>query len=287
MNMQRFDKIRREEIEILTFLDENGESKTSGFDSCIGMVGGQHEILGLEVSMHDGHEMADANNSICVVEDIVVGNSGFIVPKFEFLDAIRKIAKENNALIIFDEAMTGFRLAYGGAPEYFGIVPDLTTLGKIIGGGLPVGAYGGRRDIMEMVAPAGHMYQAGTLSGNPLAMAAGIETLKLIKEPGTYEYLDKVTGELVQGILQVGKSAGHSMCGGHINGMFGFFFTEGPVFNFADAKKSDLAKFARFYRGMLKQGVYFAPSQFEVGFTSLAHTTEDIKMTIAARYDMI
>ncbi|KAH1204306.1 Glutamate-1-semialdehyde 2,1-aminomutase, chloroplastic [Glycine max] len=221
------------------------------------------------------------------IQDIVVGNSGFIVPKFEFLDAIRKIAKENNALIIFDEAMTGFRSAYGGAPEYFGIVPDLTTLGKIIGGGLPVGAYGGRRDIMEMVAPAGHMYQAGTLSGNPLAMAAGIETLKLIKEPGTYEYLDKVTGELVQGILQVGKSAGHSMCGGHINGMFGFFFTEGPVFNFADAKKSDLAKFARFYRGMLKQGVYFAPLQFEVGFTSLAHTTEDIKMTIAARYDMI
>ncbi|TKY57602.1 Glutamate-1-semialdehyde 2,1-aminomutase [Spatholobus suberectus] len=212
----------------------------------------------------------------------LVGNSGFIVPKFDFLDAIRKITKDNNALLIFDEVMTGFRLSYGGAQEYFGIVPDLTTLGKIIGGGLPVGAYGGRRDIMEMVAPAGPMYQAGTLSGNPLAMAAGIETLKLIKEPGTYEYLDKVTGELVQGILEVGKRAGHSMCGGHINGMFGFFFTEGPVCNFSDAKKSDLDKFARFYRGMLEQGVYFAPSQFEAGFTSLAHTTEDVKMTIAA-----
>lgn len=135
---------------------------------------------------------------------------------------------------------------------------------------------------MEMVAPVGPVYQAGTLSGNPLAMAAGIETLKLIKEPGTYEYLDKVTGELVQGILEVGKRAGHSMCGGHINGMFGFFFTGGPVYNFSDAKKSDLTKFARFYRGMLELGVYFAPSQFEAGFTSLAHTIEDIKMTIAA-----
>ncbi|KAK7321818.1 hypothetical protein VNO77_32791 [Canavalia gladiata] len=217
-----------------------------------------------------------------VILEPVVGNSGFIVPRVEFLEAIRKITNENNALLIFDEVMTGFRLSYGGAQEYFGIVPDLTTLGKIIGGGLPVGAYGGRRDIMEMVAPAGPMYQAGTLSGNPLAMAAGIQTLKLIKEPGTYEYLDKVTGELVQGILQVGRIAGHSMCGGHINGMFGFFFTQGPVFNFADAKKSDLAKFAKFYRGMLEQGVYFAPSQFEAGFTSLAHTSEDIKTTIAA-----
>ncbi|KAJ1424186.1 Tetrapyrrole biosynthesis, glutamate-1-semialdehyde aminotransferase [Sesbania bispinosa] len=217
-----------------------------------------------------------------VILEPVVGNSGFIVPKLEFLDGLRKITNENSALLIFDEVMTGFRLSYGGAQEYFGIIPDLTTLGKIIGGGLPVGAYGGRRDIMEMVAPAGPMYQAGTLSGNPLAMAAGIQTLKLIKKPGTYEYLDKITGELVQGILEVGKRAGHSMCGGHVNGMFGFFFTEGPVCNFADAKKSDAAKFARFYWGMLEQGVYFAPSQFEAGFTSLAHSTEDIKMTIAA-----
>ncbi|XP_027332807.1 glutamate-1-semialdehyde 2,1-aminomutase, chloroplastic-like [Abrus precatorius] len=217
-----------------------------------------------------------------VILEPAVGNSGFIVPKVEFLEALCKITKENNALLIFDEVMTGFRLSYGGAQEYFGIVPDLTTLGKIIGGGLPVGAYGGRRDIMEMVAPAGPVYQAGTLSGNPLAMAAGIETLKLIKEPGTYEYLDHITGELVEGILQVGKSAGHSMCGGHIGGMFGFFFTQGPVCNFDDAKKSDLAKFGKFYWGMLEQGVYFAPSQFEAGFTSLAHTFEDIKSTIAA-----
>ncbi|KAG9446367.1 hypothetical protein H6P81_012495 [Aristolochia fimbriata] len=217
-----------------------------------------------------------------VILEPVVGNAGFITPNPDFLSALRKITKDNGALLIFDEVMTGFRLAYGGAQEYFGITPDLTTLGKIIGGGLPVGAYGGRRDIMEMVAPAGPMYQAGTLSGNPLAMTAGIHTLKRIKYPGTYEYLDKVTKVLIDGILEAGRNAGHAMCGGHISGMFGFFFTEGPVYNFADAKKSDTAKFGRFHRGMLEQGVYLAPSQFEAGFTSLAHTTEDIERTIAA-----
>lgn len=225
---------------------------------------------------------SNKGNIAAIILEPVVGNSGFIAPKLGFLDAIRKITKEDGALLIFDEVMTGFRLSYGGAQEYFGITPDLTTLGKIIGGGLPVGAYGGRRDIMEMVAPAGPMYQAGTLSGNPLAMTAGIHTLKRLKEPGTYEYLDKITGELTQGILDAGKKTGHAICGGYINGMFGFFFREGPVYNFEDAKKSDAAKFANFYQGMLKEGVYLAPSQFEAGFTSLAHTSEDIQQTIAA-----
>ncbi|XP_060191875.1 glutamate-1-semialdehyde 2,1-aminomutase, chloroplastic-like [Lycium barbarum] len=217
-----------------------------------------------------------------IILEPVVGNSGFIPPKPEFLDALRNITKETGTLLIFDEVMTGFRLAYGGAQEYFGITPDLTTLGKIIGGGLPVGAYGGRRDIMEMVAPAGPMYQAGTLSGNPLAMTAGIHTLKRLKLPGAYEHLDSITSELTRGILDAGKKTGHAMCGGYISGMFGFFFTDGPVYNFSDAKKSDTAKFAKFYRGMLEEGVYFAPSQFEAGFTSLAHTAEDIQRTIAA-----
>ncbi|XP_039142343.1 glutamate-1-semialdehyde 2,1-aminomutase, chloroplastic-like [Dioscorea cayenensis subsp. rotundata] len=212
----------------------------------------------------------------------VVGNAGFIVPKPEFLNGLRQITKEEGALLIFDEVMTGFRLAYGGAQEYFGITPDVTTLGKVIGGGLPVGAYGGRREIMEMVAPAGPMYQAGTLSGNPLAMTAGIHTLTRIKEPGCYEYLDKISGQLVDGILDAGKRAGHEISGGYIRGMFGIFFTAGPVYNFEDAKKSDTAKFARFYQGMLEEGVYLAPSQFEAGFTSLAHTAEDIEKTIAA-----
>ncbi|KAI8544038.1 hypothetical protein RHMOL_Rhmol08G0263800 [Rhododendron molle] len=160
--------------------------------------------------------------------------------------------------------------------------PDLTTLGKIIGGGLPVGAYGGRRDIMELVAPAGPMYQAGTLSGNPLAMTVGIHTLKRLKEPGSYEYLNKITSELLEGILDAGKRAGHGICGGYVSGMFGFFFMEGPVNNFEDAKKIDTAKFARFYRGMLEEGVYFAPSQFEAGFTRLAHSSVDIQQTVEA-----
>jgi glutamate-1-semialdehyde 2,1-aminomutase len=217
-----------------------------------------------------------------IILEPVVGNSGFIVPKPDFLNAICKLCKENGALLIFDEVMTGFRLSYGGAQEYFGITPDLTTLGKIMGGGLPVGAYGGRREIMEMLAPAGTIYQSGTLSGNPLAMTAGIHTLKRLQKPGTYEYLDKITGELVEGIVDAGKKAGHAMYGGHIRGMFGFFFTEGPVYNFGDAANSDAAKFARFYKGMLEEGVYFAPSQFEAGFRSLAHTTEDTQKTIAA-----
>ncbi|KAK1319644.1 hypothetical protein QJS10_CPB04g00175 [Acorus calamus] len=217
-----------------------------------------------------------------VILEPVVGNAGFITPKLEFLNALREITKQEGTLLIFDEVMTGFRLAYGGAQEYFGITPDLSTLGKIIGGGLPVGAYGGRREIMEMVAPAGPMYQAGTLSGNPLAMTAGIHTLRRLKEPGCYEYLDKVTGELVNGILEAGKRAGHEVSGGYIRGMFGFFFTGGPVYNFEDAKKSDTAKFGRFHRGMLEEGVYLAPSQFEAGFTSLAHTSEDIQQTVEA-----
>lgn len=225
---------------------------------------------------------ANKGEIAAVILEPVVGNSGFIPPQPEFLNALRKITKENDALLIFDEVMTGFRIAYGGAQEYFGITPDLTTLGKIIGGGLPVGAYGGRRDIMEMVAPAGPMYQAGTLSGNPLAMTAGIHTLKRLKQPGTYEYLDKVTSELTQGLLDAGKKTGHAICGGYISGMFGFFFADGPVYNFEDAKKSDTAKFAKFYQGMLREGVYFAPSQFEAGFTSLAHSSGDIEQTIAA-----
>uniref|UniRef100_A0A0D6QW85 glutamate-1-semialdehyde 2,1-aminomutase n=1 Tax=Araucaria cunninghamii TaxID=56994 RepID=A0A0D6QW85_ARACU len=172
-----------------------------------------------------------------VILEPVVGNSGFIAPRREFLEGLRELTKTDGALLVFDEVMTGFRISYGGAQEYFGITPDLTTLGKIIGGGLPVGAYGGRREIMEMVAPAGPMYQAGTLSGNPLAMTAGICTLQRLQQPGSYEYLDKITNRLVQGLLEAGSNAGHKICVGHISGMFGFFFTEGPVYNFADAKK--------------------------------------------------
>merc|ERR1712147_382069 len=156
-----------------------------------------------------------------VVLEPVVGNSGFIPPTQEFLEGLRAMTTKYGALLVFDEVMTGFRIDYGCAQKHFGVTPDVTTMGKVIGGGLPVGAYGGRKDIMEQVAPAGPMYQAGTLSGNPLAMAAGIKTLEILKRPGSYEYLDKITSRLINGIIDAGKEAGHAVCGSHISGMFG------------------------------------------------------------------
>ena len=222
-----------------------------------------------------------------VILEPVVGNSGFIPPKPGFLEDLREITKEYGALLMFDEVMTGFRIAYGGAQEKFGVTPDLTTLGKVIGGGLPVGAYGGREDIMLKVAPAGPMYQAGTLSGNPLAMTAGIETLKLLEEEGTYEQLDEITQRLTDGLLKIGKETGNAVSCGQISAMFGMFFNGEEVHNYEDAKKSDLAKFKSFHRGMLERGIYLAPSQFEAGFTSLAHTKEDIDRTLAAAREVM
>eukprot|EP00899_Mesostigma_viride_P007735 jgi/Mesvir1/16963/Mv15811-RA.1 len=212
----------------------------------------------------------------------VVGNAGFIPPKPGFLQGLRDLTTKHGVLLCFDEVMTGFRIAYGCAQKHFGVTPDLTTMGKVIGGGLPVGAYGGRKDIMKWVAPAGPMYQAGTLSGNPLAMTAGIKTMEILQRPGSYEHLDKVTGKLIKGLLAAAHEAGHDACGGHISGMFGLFFCKGPVHSYGDAKASDTAKFAKWHRGMLEQGVYLAPSQYEAGFTSLAHTDADIDFTIAA-----
>lgn len=222
-----------------------------------------------------------------VILEPVVGNAGFVPPDAGFLEGLREITHEHGALLVFDEVMTGFRISYGGAQEKFGVTPDLTTLGKIIGGGLPVGAYGGRRDIMSMVAPAGPMYQAGTLSGNPLAMTAGIKTLELLQKPGTYDYLERATKNLADGLVRVARETGHAACGGNISGMFGMFFTEGPVHNYEDAKASDTAKFGRFHRGMLEHGIYLAPSQFEAGFTSIAHTEEDIEQTLQAARDVM
>ncbi|MGI0490934.1 glutamate-1-semialdehyde 2,1-aminomutase [Alkalinema pantanalense CENA528] len=220
---------------------------------------------------------------ICgVILEPIVGNAGFITPDAGFLAGLRELTTEHGALLVFDEVMTGFRISYGGAQAKFGITPDLTTMGKVIGGGLPVGAYGGKREIMQLVAPAGPMYQAGTLSGNPLAMTAGIKTLEILRQPGSYEYLDKITTKLINGLLAIGKETGHAMCGGSISAMFGFFFCEGPVHSYEDAKKADTVKFGKFHRAMLEQGVYLAPSQFEAGFTSLAHTDADIDRTLEA-----
>jgi glutamate-1-semialdehyde 2,1-aminomutase len=222
-----------------------------------------------------------------IILEPVVGNAGFITPDAGFLEGLRELTHEYGALLVFDEVMTGFRIAYGGAQDKFGITPDLTTLGKVIGGGLPVGAYGGRREIMSMIAPAGPVYQAGTLSGNPLAMTAGIKTLELLSKPGTYQYLEQITKQLADGLLKICADTGHAACGGNISAMFGLFFTSGPVHNYEDAKKADTAKFGRFHRGMLEHGIYLAPSQFEAGFTSLAHTKEDIEQTLAAAKDVL
>lgn len=222
-----------------------------------------------------------------VILEPVVGNSGYIPPTKEFLQTLREVTKADGALLCFDEVMTGFRIARGCAQQYFGITPDLTTMGKVIGGGLPVGAYGGRRDIMQMVAPAGPMYQAGTLSGNPLAMVAGIKTLEILDRPGSYQHLHKVTARLVHGLRQAAKDTSHPFIADHISGMFGFFFHDKPVLNFEEAKKADTAKFGKFHRGMLEHGVYLAPSAFEAGFTSLAHTEADIDATIAAAREVL
>ena len=243
------------------------------------LVATYNDLESVEALLKD-HECA------AVVLEPVVGNSGFIAPTEDFLIGLRDLTTKYGALLVFDEVMTGFRIAYGGAQEYFGITPDVTTLGKVIGGGLPVGAYGGKKEIMEMVAPAGPMYQAGTLSGNPLAMTAGIKTLEILKKPGAYEDLDRKTKNLVAGILEAGKAAGHAICGGSISGMFGFFFCEGPVANFQQATASDTEKFAKWHRAMLERGVYLAPSQYEAGFMSLAHSDDDIDATIAAAKDV-
>ena len=220
-----------------------------------------------------------------VILEPVVGNAGFITPEPGFLEGIREITRDNGALLVFDEVMTGFRISYGGAQAKFGITPDLTTMGKVIGGGLPVGAYGGRAEIMAMVSPAGPMYQAGTLSGNPLAMTAGIKTLQLLKQPGTYERLEAITKRLSSGILEAAKAAGLPITGGSISAMFGFFLCDGPVRNFGEAKAADTARFGKLHRAMLERGVYLAPSAFEAGFTSLAHSDADIENTLAAFRD--
>ena len=209
-----------------------------------------------------------------VILEPVVGNACFITPEPGFLEGIRELTRENGALLVFYEVMTGFRISYGGAQAKFGITPDLTTLGKVIGGG--------RADIMAMAAPAGPMYQPGTLSGNPLAMTAGIKTLQLLQQPGSYERLEVITKRLVAGILEAGRSAGLPITGGSISAMFGFFLCDGPVRNFEDAKAADTVRFGKLHRAMLESGVYLAPSAFEAGFTSLAHSDADIDATIEA-----
>jgi glutamate-1-semialdehyde 2,1-aminomutase len=218
-----------------------------------------------------------------VIVEPVAGNMGCVLPRDGYLQRIRELCDKHGALLIFDEVMTGFRVAAGGAQQLYGVRPDLTTLGKVIGGGLPVGAYGGRRDVMAMIAPSGSVYQAGTLSGNPLAVAAGMETLRIIREtPNFYETLSGRTLRLKNGIVDAANSAGVPAVGAAVGAMFGFFLNSAPVCSYADAKTSDVATFRRFYHAMLDRGVYLAPSAFEAGFVSYSHDDGIIDRTIEA-----
>lgn len=229
-----------------------------------------------KVMMQQGDRIA------CIIVEPVAGNMGLVPPHDRFLETLRETTEKCGALLIFDEVMTGFRVAMGGAQERFGIRPDLSCFGKIIGGGLPVGAYGGRREIMQHIAPIGPVYQAGTLSGNPLAMAAGIATLKQLKVPGFYESLEAQAERLISGLQALAEKAGVPVYCTNVGAMLGLFFTDRAVNNFADAKTSNLARYASYYKGMLENGVYLAPSQFEAFFLSAAHDDAAIAHTLSA-----
>lgn len=228
-----------------------------------------------------------AGRVAAVILEPVVGNAGFIPPVPGFLEGLRRLTEEDGALLVFDEVMTGFRVAPGGAQERFGVTPDLTTLGKVIGGGLPVGAYGGRAEVMERVAPSGPVYQAGTLSGNPLAMAAGLAQLRVLRETDPWEALERRTARLVEGLLGAAREAGAPMTGGSLGSMWGVFLAEEPVRDFEGAKRSDAGLFRRFFHALLDRGVFIAPSPFEAGFTSTAHTEDDVERTVQLARDAL
>jgi glutamate-1-semialdehyde 2,1-aminomutase len=218
----------------------------------------------------------------CIIVEPIAGNMGVVLPEREFLKGLRKICDEEGIVLIFDEVITGFRVAYGGAQEIYNVKADLTCLGKIIGGGLPVGAYGGKREIMEKVAPLGGVYQAGTLSGNPLAVTAGIATLELLKSKNRYKDLEKKTSYLTGGISKSAEENGIPLTLNETTGMFTLFFTEEPVRDYRTAKTSDTKRFAQFFIEMMEGGIYLPPSQFEAWFVSLAHTQKDLDKTVEA-----
>lgn len=220
----------------------------------------------------------------CIIVEPIAGNMGVVPPSQEFLQGLRTLTTENDILLIFDEVISGFRVAYGGAQALYGIKPDLTVLGKIIGGGLPVGAYGGRNDIMDLIAPSGPVYQAGTLSGNPLAVSAGLATLKQLRAKGIYKNLDARAATLAKGIGEAAKKFGITLTQTRVGSMLTSFFTPGPVVDWNSAKRSDTKRYGQFFHLMLDQGIYLAPSQFEAAFLSTAHTSSDIEKTIRAAH---
>ncbi len=227
--------------------------------------------------------MAEKGGDVAaIIVEPVAGNMGMVAPKPGFLETLREVTAQNGSLLIFDEVMCGFRVAYGGAQSLYDIRPDLTCFGKIIGGGMPVGAYGGRQDIMGQIAPEGAIYQAGTLSGNPVAMAAGLATLEQLRKPGAYETLENRSRRLAEGLAEAARRNRIPVSFNRVGSMLGMFFTDQPVVDFASAKMSDLDRFGRYYRHMLDAGIYLAPSQFEAGFVSLAHDDDAIAQTLEA-----
>lgn len=226
---------------------------------------------------------ADNKDQIaCIILEPVAGNMGTVPPRPGFLEGLRELCTNEGILLIFDEVMSGFRVAYGGAQALYGVTPDMTTLGKIIGGGLPVGAFGGKKEIMEKLSPSGGVYQAGTLSGNPLAMTAGIETLKLLQQPDFYQQLENKSSLLAEGIAKAATDAGYPIYATRVGSMFCAFFTAGEVLDWSTASSCDTKAFARYFNAMLNEGIYLAPSQFETAFMSAAHSEQDIEATIAA-----
>jgi len=241
------------------------------------VVLGYNDSAGLEQTFRtQGSEIA------CVIIEPVVGNMNLVRPSPVFLQQLRDLCTRHGAVLIFDEVMTGFRVGLQGAQGLYGIRPDLTTLGKVVGGGMPLGAFGGRRDIMSCIAPLGPVYQAGTLSGNPVAVAAGLATLRLVQAPGFFERLTQATRSLVDGLTSAARDAGVRFCADSVGGMFGLFFADQPPTSFAEVMASDRTAFNEFFHAMLEAGVYLAPSAFEAGFVSAAHQAEEIAQTVAA-----
>ncbi|MES9817187.1 MAG: glutamate-1-semialdehyde 2,1-aminomutase [Candidatus Thiodiazotropha sp.] len=258
-----------------------GEPSSPGVPAALA----EHTIT---LSFNDSQQVRDTFNRLgdkiaCIIVEPVAGNMNCIPPVPGFLETLREVCDKHGTVLIFDEVMTGFRVALGGAQAHYGITPDLTTLGKVIGGGMPVGAFGGRQDIMQKIAPLGPVYQAGTLSGNPVAMSAGLKTLELISEPGFHDRLSAKAEKLVEGIMQQAKAAGVPLAENHVGGMFGLFFSDNASVNdYAGATACHQDRFKAFYHAMLERDIYLAPSAFEAGFVSAAHSDEDIENTIHA-----
>ncbi|MBT3091948.1 MAG: glutamate-1-semialdehyde 2,1-aminomutase [Candidatus Thiodiazotropha endolucinida] len=258
-----------------------GEPSSPGVPAALA----EHTIT---LNFNDSQQVRDTFNRLgdkiaCIIVEPVAGNMNCIPPIPGFLKTLREVCDKHGTVLIFDEVMTGFRVALGGAQAHYGITPDLTTLGKVIGGGMPVGAFGGRHDIMQKIAPLGPVYQAGTLSGNPVAMSAGLKTLELISEPGFHDRLSAKVEKLVEGIMQQAKAAGVPLAENHVGGMFGLFFSDNASVNdYAGATACHQDRFKAFYHAMLERGIYLAPSAFEAGFVSDAHSDEDIENTIRA-----